>query len=71
MRLPRPLIGDAQFHAFMAQVYAQMGCPHFSALHIEQANKLTKMKAKVYLKEQRNRRTGMEIAKSIFEALSR
>lgn len=74
MKLPRPLIGDAQFHGFMAQVYAEMGCPHFAQLHVEQANKLIKMKEKVYLLEQlelKNRRTRMEIAKSIFDALLR
>ena len=55
MKLPSPLIGDIAFHGFMAQVYARMGCPHFSALHVEQANKLAKMKAKIYLLEQQKR----------------
>lgn len=66
MRLPRPLIGDPQFHLFMAQVYAEMGCPNFAALHATQANKLAKMRAKVYLLELQIMKKQLEDVLSMF-----
>lgn len=71
MKLPSDVIGSINFHQVMIQVNVKIGCPFFAQYHVEQANKLIKMKAKVYLLEQRYRRDRMEIAKSIFDALSR